>query len=592
MRDFLKYTLASLLALLIFLGMSISGLLFLVILSASRDPVPRVKDKSVLTFNLALDVTDGLRSEASSFGEALGNDSSLPLKATLDAINQATKDKRIVALYLHGRMSGGTGYATLREIREALRRFRAAGKKIVAYDLDWSERDYYLTSVADTIVLHPFGSLELNGLNSEGTFFAGALQKYGIGVQVTRVGKYKSAVEPFLLTKRSPENRQQTQQLLGDLWSEFSTSINQERKITPQQLQAIADTDGILEPNEALNRRLITKIGYEDEVIEQLKQLSTEDDDSFRRVNLQTYAKVASTAVEKERGGKDKIAVVYAEGDIVDGRGDSDQIGGDRFAKLLREIRQDDDVKAVVLRVNSPGGSAVASDVIQREMILTRKAKPVVVSMGSVAASGGYWISTYSDRIFAEPNTITGSIGVFGILPNIQELANRNGVTWDAVKTGRYADIQTLTRPRTPQELALIQKSVDRIYDQFLAKVADSRKLPKAKVAEIAQGRVWSGKQAKALGLVDEMGGLEAALQDAAKRAKLGDKWQIEEYPKPPSLAEVLFGSSDNQISKYLQGDDVVLKELRKLQADLAILNGLNDPRGVYARLPMNLRID
>ncbi|MBF2027605.1 MAG: signal peptide peptidase SppA [Oscillatoriales cyanobacterium C42_A2020_001] len=592
MRDFLKYTFASLLALLIFLGMSISGLLFLVILAASRDPVPRVKEKSVLTFNMALDVTDGLRSDVSSFGQALGSDSSIPLKAALDAINQAAKDQRIVALYLHGRMSGSTGYATLKEIREALQRFRATGKKVVAYDLDWGEREYYLTSVADSIVLHPFGSLELNGLNSEGTFFAGALQKYGIGVQVTRVGKYKSAVEPFLLTKRSPENRQQTQQLLGDLWDEFSTSVNQERKVTPQQLQSIADSDGLLEPTEALNRRLITKVGYEDEVVEQLKQLSTEDNNSFRRINLQTYAKVARSTVEKERGGKNKIALVYAEGDIVDGKGDSDQIGGDRFAKLLREIRQDDDIKAVVLRVNSPGGSAVASEVIQREVILTRKQKPVVVSMGSVAASGGYWISTYSDRIFAEPNTITGSIGVFGLLPNVQELANRNGVTWDAVKTGRYADIQTITRPKTAQELALIQKSVDRIYDQFITKVADSRKLPKAKVAEIAQGRVWSGKQAKALGLVDELGGLEAALQEAAKRAKLGERWQIEEYPEPPSFAEVLFGNSDNQIAKYLQGDDVVLQELRKIQADLAILNVLNDPRGVYVRLPMNLRID
>ncbi len=592
MRDFLKYTFASLLALLIFLGMSISSLLFLVILSASRDPVPRVKEKSVLTFNMALDVTDGLQNSA-NIGQALGNDaSSISLKATLDAINQAAKDKRVVALYLHGKVTGGAGYATLKEIRRALQGFRAAGKKIIAYDLDWSERDYYLTSVADTIVLHPFGSLELNGFSSEGTFFAGALQKYGIGVQVTRVGKHKSAVEPFLLTKRSPENRQQTQQLLGDLWSEFATAVEQERKVPPQQLQAIADNKAILEPDEALRQRLITKVGYEDEVFEQLKQLSTEDDNSFRRINLQTYARVAQTELQKKGGSGDKIAIVYAEGDIVDGKGDFDQVGGDRFARLLRKIRQDDDVKAVVLRVNSPGGSAVASDVIQREMILTRKVKPVVVSMGAVAASGGYWISTYSDRIFAEPNTITGSIGVFGLLPNVQELANRNGVTWDSVKTGRFADIQTITRPKTPQELALIQKSVDRIYDQFLNKVAESRKLPRAKVAEIAQGRVWSGKQAKALGLVDELGGLEAALQEAAKRANLGDQWQVEEYPAPPTLAELLFSDSDNQIAKYLEGDDVVLTELRKLRADLAILTTLNDPRGVYARLPINFRID
>ncbi|MDX2230912.1 MAG: signal peptide peptidase SppA [Leptolyngbyaceae cyanobacterium bins.349] len=593
MRNFFKYTLASLLALFLFLGMSISGLLFLVILTASRDPVPKVKDKSILSFDLGLNITDGLQTPVDGFGQALGNQlEGISLKATLDAINQAARDRRIVALYLHGEMTGGAGYAQLKEIRDALQRFRASGKKIIAYDLDWGEREYYLASVADTILMHPFGSLELNGLSSEGTFFAGALQKYGIGVQVTRVGKYKSAVEPFLLTQRSPENRQQTQQLLGDLWGELRGAIAKARNITPQQLQAIADNDGILEPNEAIQRKLVTKTAYEDEVIEQLKQIGTEDDESFRQINLSSYATVAQNQLEKGRNANQKIAVVYAEGDIVNGRGDVDQIGGDRFAKILREIRQDEDVKAVVLRVNSPGGSAVASEVIQREVILTRKEKPVVVSMGSVAASGGYWIATYSDRIFAEPNTITGSIGVFGLLPNIQQLGNNNGVTWDAVKTARFADIQTVTRAKTPQEMALIQKSVDRIYDQFLTRVADSRKLPKARVAEIAQGRVWSGIQAKAIGLVDELGGLEAALQDAAKRAKLGDKWQLAEYPQPRSFTELLFDSPNSQMTKLFESKDPVLMELQKLKAEVALLGNLNDPLSAYARLPFNFRID
>jgi len=593
MRNFFKYTLASLLALFIFLGMSISGLLFLVILSASRDPVPRVKDKSILSFNLELNITDGLQPPISPFGQTFGDqDEGISLKAALDAINQAARDRRITALYLHGEMTGDTGYAQLKEIREALQRFRAAGKKIIAYDLDWSEREYYLASVADTILMHPFGSLELNGLSSQGTFFAGALQKYGIGMQVTRVGKYKSAVEPFLLKQRSPENRQQTQQLLGDLWSEFVGTVAKARNLAPQQLQAIADNDGILEADQAIQRKLVSKIAYEDEVIEQLKQLGTEEDESFRRVSLQTYAKVAREQIEKNQNTKNKIAVVYAEGDIVNGRGDRDQIGGDRFAKILREIRDDEDVKAVVLRVNSPGGSAVASEVIQRELVLIRKEKPVVVSMGSVAASGGYWIATSSDRIFAEPNTITGSIGVFGLQPNIQQLANNNGITWDTVKTARFADLQTITRPKTPQELALVQKSVDRIYDQFLTRVADSRKLPKAKVAEIAQGRVWSGKQAKAIGLVDEMGGLEAAIQDAAKRAKLGEKWQLAEYPQPPSFTQLLFGSSNDQVTALFASQNPVLTELKKFKTELHILTALNDPRSTYARLPFNFRID
>lgn len=593
MRNFLKYTFASLLALFIFLGISISGLLFLVILTASRDPVPRVKDKSILSFDLGLNVTDGLQPPVSQFGQPFGESSEgISLKAALDAINQAARDRRIAALYLHGEMGGDTGYAQLREIRDALQRFRATGKKIVAYDMNWGEREYYLVSVADTILMHPFGSLELNGLSSQGAFFAGALQKFGIGVQVTRVGKYKSAVEPFLLQERSPENRQQTQQLLGDLWGDFLTTVAKARNLNAQQLQAIADNEGILEPAQAVQRRLITKTAYEDEVIEQLKKLGTEEDDSFRRINLPSYARVASDQIERARKSKNKIAVLYADGDIVNGQGDSGQIGGDRFAKLLREIRQDEDVKAVVLRVNSPGGSAVASEVIQREIILIRKEKPVVVSMGSIAASGGYWISTYSDRIFAQPNTITGSIGVFGLLPNVQQLARNNGVTWDAVKTAKLSDIQTVTRPKTPQELALVQKSVDRIYDQFLTRVADSRKLPKAKVADIAQGRVWSGKQAKAIGLVDEMGGLESAIQDAAKRAKLGDDWQIKEYPKPPTFAELLFDSSNSQVTNLFTSQDPVLTELKKLKAELTLLTTLNDPRSAYARLPFNFRID
>ncbi len=593
MRNFFKQTLASLLALFIFLGMSISGLLFLVILVASRDPVPRVKDKSVLSFNLGLNITDSLPA-SSRFGSTFGDETeSVSLKSALDAIHQAARDRRIVALYLHGEMTGGTGYAQLKEIREALQQFRAAGKKIIAYDMDWGEREYYLASVADTILMHPFGSLELNGIASESTFFAGALQKYGIGMQVTRVGKYKSAVEPFLLKQRSPENEQQTQQLIGDLWSEFLGTVAKARKLTPQQLQAIADTDGILEPEQAVQRQLITKTAYEDEVIAQLKELGQEEDDSFRRVNLQTYAVVAQDQIGKERSAKNKIAIVYAEGEIVSGRGDSDQIGGDRFAKILREIRDDDDVKAVVLRVNSPGGSAVASEVIQREVVLIQKQKkPVVVSMGSVAASGGYWISTASDRIFAEPNTITGSIGVFGLLPNIQQLANNNGITWDTVKTGKFADIQTVSRPKTPQELALIQKSVDRIYDQFLTRVSTARNLPKTRVAEIAQGRVWSGKQAKAIGLVDEMGGLEAAIQDAAKRAKLGDQWELAEYPQPPGFTELLFGGSDNQVTALFASPDPVLTELKKFKAELNILTALNDPRAAYARLPFNFRLD
>lgn len=336
MRDFLKYTFASLLALLIFLGLSIGGILFLVILAAFRDPGPQVKDKSILTFDLAVDITDAQQSSRRSLEEAVtgGGTETISLREVLDAINQAAKDKRIVGVYLHGDMSSdgiGSGLATLKEVREALQRFQAAGKKIIAYDVDWREREYYLGSVADTIAINPVGVMEVNGLSSEGTFFAGALQKFGVGVQVTRVGKYKSAVEPFLLTRRSSENQQQTQTLLNDLWNETLATVSKDRKLTPQQIQGIANSQGFLESDDALKRGFVTKRIYEDEVIDQLKQLTGQgnkdkDDKSFRQISLKSYTKLAETELRKGSFNK-KIAVVYAEGAIVDGEGNPGDVG-------------------------------------------------------------------------------------------------------------------------------------------------------------------------------------------------------------------------------------------------------------------------
>ncbi|MEX0270062.1 signal peptide peptidase SppA [Leptolyngbyaceae cyanobacterium UHCC 1019] len=593
MRDFLKYTFASLLALLIFLGLSIGGLVLLVISISSRDPAPSVKDKSVLAFDLSVDITDGQKGSSGNLGNALlsGTPDTIALRMALNAIDRAAKDKRIVALYLYGDMESSTsaGYAGLKEVREALQRFQATGKKVIAYGVAWGEPEYYLASVADTIAINPYGSFELNGLASNTAFYASALKKLGVGIQVTRVGRYKAAVEPFLSDKRSPESRQQTQALLGDVWGEFLTAVGKDRKLTPTQLQTLTDNQPVLNAEDAVKQKLVTKLAYEDEMISQLQQLGEKDEDSFRQISLKSYAKVAQAS---ERQSKNQIAVVYAEGEIVDGEGDADQVGGDRFAQQLREIQQDDDIKAVVIRVNSPGGSVVGSEVIQREVIQTRKKKPVVVSMGGIAASGGYWISTFSDRIFAQPNTITGSIGVFGLRPNVQKIANDNGVTWDVVKTGRYADISSITRPRTPPELAVFQKTVDRIYDRFVSKVAESRKLPKAKVAEVAQGRVWSGKQALAIGLVDKIGGLQDAIQDAAQRAKLGDDWKLTEFPEPRGLRETLLKNLSSASLQKNRSKNSVFNELGKLQADFTVLRGMNDPSETYARLPFNFRLD
>jgi protease-4 len=399
----------------------------------------------------------------------------------------------------------------------------------------------------------------------------------------------------------SPENRQQTQKLLGDVWGEWRAAVGKSRKLNSEQLQAIADTQGFLIADTAREQGLVDRVAYFDQVLGQLKQLTGEDKENktFRQITLAKYAEVPGKSLGV-RESENHIAVVYADGNIVDGQGGNGEVGGDRFARIFRRLRQDEDVKAVVLRVNSPGGSATASEIIQREVRLTNEVKPVVVSMGDYAASGGYWIVTNASRIFAEPNTITGSIGVFGLLPNIQKLANSNGITWDVVKTAKFADSQTVSRPKSPQELALYQRSVDRIYNMFLSKVAQGRKLPQQKVEQIAQGRVWSGLAAKQIGLVDEMGGLDTAIAYAAKQAKLGDNWELQEYPEVRTLEERLLGRLSNEVRNVF-GADTTLKQLTpdpltaqfyKLRDEISVLRSLNDPLGVYARLPFNLKIE
>jgi len=610
MRDFFKYTFASFLGLLIFFGLGTGGLIFLLISAAMKDSGPEVKDKSVLVFDLSTKITD--TNPKSGTGQLLQKafagerEDTITLRTVLDAIDKAAADKKIVGIYLDGseESTGAiSGFATLKEVRQALERFKATGKKIIAYNVDWDEPTYYLGSVANTVIANPMGVMEINGLRSETMFLSGAFEKYGVGVQVIRVGKYKSAVEPFVLKQLSSENREQTQRLLNDIWGEFRATVGKSRNLTPQQLQAITDSKGLFLPEEAQKSRLIDKVAYFDQVVTSLKELTgtEKDEKSFRKISLNDYAEVSNKGINQERSSKNKIAVIYAEGEIVSGQGSLRQVGGDRIANQLRKLRQNEDVKAIVLRVNSPGGSASASEIIQREVKLTRQVKPIVVSMGNYAASGGYWISTYANRIFAEPNTITGSIGVFGVLPNLQKLANSNGVTWDVVKTGRFADSQTITRPKSPEELAIYQGAVNRIYYQFVGKVADSRKLPATKVQEIAQGRVWSGLAAKQLGLVDQIGGIKEAIKYAAKEAKLGDDWEIEQLRRGGSLEERILKNlfsyapsftSEKQPVNTVMKFGPITETYQNLQEELNILANFNDPLNIYARLPYNLRID
>ncbi len=611
MTNFIKQTFASLigtlLGLIVFCGLGTTGL-FLLLLAAtsSKDTGPEVKDKSVLVFDLSMKITDGEPNSGQFFQNALSGtvQERMTLRKVIETLEKARRDPRIVGIYLDASRaseSSNVGYASLKEIRKSLEEFRAAGKKVVAYGSNWSEKEYYVSSAADSIVLNPLGLMEVNGLSSQLMFLTGALQKYGIGVQIVRVGKFKGAVEPLILTKLSPENREQTQKLLDDVWGEWRNAVGASRKIQPQQLQAIADNQALLEATQAKNSGLVDQVAYPDEVVADLKKLTESDkkDKTFRQIYLNEYAQVSGKTLGVERNSKNKIAVVYAEGDIVDGIGEDGEVGGDRFAKILNRLRQDEDVKAVILRINSPGGSATAAEVMQREVKLTRQQKPVVVSMGDTAASGGYWIASDSNRIFAEPNTITGSIGVFGILLNGQKLANDNGITWDSVKTGRYADSQTASRPKSPQELALYQRSVDRIYNIFLNKVSQGRKLPEQKVAEIAQGRVWSGVAAKEIGLVDEIGGLNAAIAYAAKEAKLGEDWELQEYPRFSSFGERFFGRATQEVQNSFGIEPTQLKpsnplttQFQKLQQEIQMLQKMNDPQGIYARLPFNLKIE
>lgn len=600
MRDFIKTTLATLVGLTLFCSLGLAGLVTLLITISitAKDSGPRVEDKSVLAVDLAAGLTDSTAESnpSEALQEALSGssgDQPVSLRSAVNAIEAAATDRKIVGLFLTGSTSGSTGYAALREMRQALETFRDSGKPIIAYDVTWNERDYYLTSVASSISLNPSGTLEMNGLRSESVFYAGALEKYGVGVQVVRVGQFKAAVEPFTRPDNSPEAQKQTEALLADLWGELVKTTAKSRNITPQKLQAIADTQGILMPTEAKADGLIDRVAYADEVLRELQKLTGEasDEESFRKVTLSTYAELTENNTQSRHQGK-QIALVYLDGDIVGGAGGAGEVGGDRFARLIRKLRQDDDVKAIVLRINSPGGSASASDLVAHEVLLATKKKPVIASMGSVAASGGYYIAARATQIFASPNTITGSIGVFGLLPNIQKLANTNGVTWDVVKTGKFADIETLSRPKTPAEMAILQRMVDQVYSTFLDVVAGSRPISRQKLAEIAQGRVWSGTSAQKLGLVDQLGGLDAALDAAAKAANLGDRWHVEEYPTRRSLEQQLLKRFFAYLPQTQQPASVFTQELKKVQDELKVLTTLDDSGGVYTRLPFNPRIE
>ncbi|MEA5449179.1 signal peptide peptidase SppA [Leptolyngbya sp. CCNP1308] len=605
MRQFLKYTLASLTGTILFclllgflLTLGAVGLVGVIVAGLGKEgDAPTVEKDTVLVYDLATVIPDSpeaIDPSAIVFGSEAPSE--LTLRQAVLALEEAATDDRITALYLKGSGDLGTGLASQSEIQPAIAAFQAAGKPILAYDISWTEREYAVASLADTVYLNPFGEIEMNGLYAETMYQAEALEKLGVGVQVTRVGRYKSAVEPLIRDTMSPEEREQTQRLLGDVWQNLLTAAAAPRDLSPQQLQTIANTQGFLFGAEAETQNLADAIAYEDEVITALRELTgegeqeAEDSDlDFRQISLAGYAATVDDPLTSRRSDN-QVALVYAEGPIVDGGdGDFSQTGiieGNALARQLRQLRQDDEVKAVVLRVNSPGGSATASEVILREMQLVREAgKPVVVSMGNVAASGGYWIASQADAILAQPTTITGSIGVFGIFLNLEELGTKVGVNWDGVKTSELADIFSSTRPKTEAELAILQRSVDAIYDSFLDRVAEGRDLTRPAVAELAQGRVWSGQAALDLGLVDELGGVNDAIATAAELAELGDDWHLQEYPEPSEWQQFLrtFLSAE---AVQTQAHDPLTTQVLQFVDDAQVLRALNDPRGVYMLMP------
>jgi protease-4 len=571
-------------------------LIGIISLIGSSNKGPTVENKSVLVIDLSVPISDapGEFNTSELISELSGQENQrVTLREILRGISLAATDDRVSAIFLTGNVTPvnySSGLAALREIREALVQFKQSKKLVYAHLVVPFTRTYYVASVADKIYLDPEEGMAVSGLVSEQLRFASLLKKFGIGIQVSKQGKYKSAVEPYILDTSSPENTEQVQALLSDFWSEITAGIEQARGIAPGTVQKLIAQKGLIDADTALEQKLVTSLEPLTTVMDELKQKYAEDskNNTFRQITIANYLAAFDGRIRTPEKGS-KVGVIYAEGEIVDGEGDTSTIGGDKLARAVRKFRFDPDIKAVVLRVNSPGGSALASEVIRTELESTQRVKPIVVSMGTVAASGGYWISTAANRVFAEPGTITGSIGVFGLLPNVQKLANDNGVFWNPIETSPYSDIFTISRPKTDAELAVFQRSIDRIYEDFLKRVSDARRLSEDNVKEIAQGRVWSGTQAVKLHLVDEIGGLQAAISYAGKLVNLGDTPKITEYPAKKDLnerlKELFKGSERPPVSKL----DPINRELKALETDLQTLTRLNDPQGIYALLPFGI---
>ena len=536
MKDFFKFMFSSIIGTLIALFLVFIIFLGMIAALMPKDDITIVKDNSILKMDFNQAITDRSPNnplENFNFQE-MKPDAPLGLNDILSNIEKAKNDDKIKGIYLEMSIMQA-GIATIEEIRDALSDFKESGKFIISYGDYYSQSAYYLASIADKIYMNPSGNLDYRGLRTELMFFKKTLEKLGIEPQIIRGtgNKFKSAVEPFMYEEMSEANRLQTETFLNSIWNQLKKGISEERKIPFETLDYLADNMIIRNPSSAVDNNLIDGLKYIDEVYSELMDSCNVNKlKELEFVSLANYKNAPKTNKKFKGLAKDKIAVIYASGDIIMGKAETTQIGSAGISTAIRKARLDTTVKAIVLRVNSPGGSALASEVILREMDLARMEKPVVASMGDVAASGGYYISCLADTIVASENTITGSIGVFGLLFNIEDfLDGKLGITVDRVVTNDHADIGSATRSMTAEEKEVIQQGVDEIYSQFTGHVALGRNLSVERVDEIGQGRVWSGTNAMEIGLIDVYGGLNKAIEIAAEMAGL-ENYRLYELPE------------------------------------------------------------
>ncbi len=583
MKSFLKYTLATIAGILVvnFLGLVI---FFIIIGAATKQEEPTVLENSVLVAKFNSPIIDRANDDPFSQFAAgnFGMQGVMGLDQILKDIDKAKNDEDISGIFL--RLSGiPSSMATVEEIRDALMDFKADGKFIIAHADAFTQKSYYLATAADKIYLTPTGDFDFKGLQAKVLYFKRALDKLGIEVQVVRHGDYKSAVEPFLTNEMSDENREQLDEMISSVWDKMIYEISLARGISEEDLEKYADELAVAMDERAVEKKMIDGTRYYDQVLDELRELTeTEEDDDIPSISLKKYADVSGN---KEASGN-RIAVIYAMGTVVTGEAEEGMIGSDRIARAIRKARKDDKVKAIVFRVNSGGGSALASEVIYREVKLAAEVKPVVASLGDVAASGGYYIVCPADTIVASETTITGSIGVFGLIPNMQELMNEKiGITTGLVKTNKYADIMSTTRPMTQDERIIIKEYIDDVYTTFVNHVAEGRSMSFEEVDAIGGGRVWSGVNAMEIGLIDVYGGLEKSVEIAAEMADL-DNYRLTSLP---TLEDPI-----TRLMKQITGGvkaKIISKELGSAYELYKQVEMINNMEGLQAIMPYTLDI-